>query len=508
MATATLGALIVRPPVLLQLSDLRKLAAFYDSYEPKRLGHVSDGQRRNWRKAIRSFLRFVGPQVTIGELTQQTVEEFDEWLHDRKLSLQTVMYYGSIVRNVLHAAAPDRFKTRAMLRDPFPSNSEKADGSLLHFLHTVYVPARLGGISDGYIAHMELVIRAIDRWAGRTIKVSELSDELVTAFLNHLAPRRAPSTLNSMMGVLKSIWNEAWHHRLIKRRPRLRKIRIGKRLPAAWSMDQLRILLQASRDSEGWVSGIPAGAWWYALVRFLYHTGLRIGAVRQLRTTDIDLQTGVLRVPAEFQKQKVEQTFKLEGETLKSLCEIQRWPRTLLFPWNSTKRMLYANYRAILVRAGLPVTKRDYFHRLRRTHATFLAAKLGKALASQSLGHSCLSVTDRYIDPTLMPFRSPCEDLPDPGRITPTERERKRHDYTPPLTGRVREILRQESIDHYDLLEVVSYLESIGVRRPVIAERLDYSYGHLAHCLGGRIRRMEKLQSMLCKMFGLPMPTL
>ena len=220
MATATLSALIVRPSALPQVSDLRKLAAFYDSYEPKRLDHVSEGQRRNWRKAIRSFLRFVGRQVTIGELSQQIVEDFDEWLHDRKLSLQTVMYYGSIVRNVLHAAAPDRFKTRAMLRDPFPADNDKQDGSLLHFLQTVYVPRRLGGISDGYIAQMEIVIRAIDRWAGRTVMVSELSDELITAFLNYLAPRRAPSTLNGKMGVLKSIWNEAWHHRLIKRRPR------------------------------------------------------------------------------------------------------------------------------------------------------------------------------------------------------------------------------------------------------------------------------------------------
>ena len=103
-----------------------------------------------------------------------------------------------------------------------------------------------------------------------------------------------------------------------------------------------------------------------------------------------------------------------------------------------------------------------------------------------------------------MPFRSPCEELPEPGRTTPTERERKRHDYTPPLTGRIREILQQKSIDHYDLLEVVSYLESIGIRRPVIAERVDYSYIHLANCLGSRIRNMEKLQAMLCKMFGLP----
>jgi hypothetical protein len=91
--------------------------------------------------------------------------------------------------------------------------------------------------------------------------------------------------------------------------------------------------------------------------------------------------------------------------------------REFLFPWpydlpkpiagtNKTKRSwrtLWSHYRRILKRAGLPVTRGDLFHRLRKTTITHIAAASDQENARKAGGHSSLKVTSRYIDPTKMP---------------------------------------------------------------------------------------------------------
>jgi integrase len=486
-----------------QAPDYRKLAEyFHDEYEPKHLAHLSEPSRRNWRKGIRAFLRFTSATVTIGELNQETVEEFDEWLHGKGFHLQTVAYYGAMVRKVLHKADSTRFKTRAMQPLNFQPEASDKDGTLWHFLETIYIPSRMGGLKDGTVKHMKIVLRALDRWAGRSVMVKELSDDLVTGFLNWFAGRRAPTTLNSMRGVILTLWNYAWKKRLIRRLPRVEKLRVPKRLPQCWSLDELRQLLQGCRDTKGWVNGAPAGLWWYGLAHLLYFTGLRINAATQLAAQHFDFDGAIVRVPAEFQKQNADQAFHLHPETVRVVREIATYRNgEPIFAWIGSRKTFFAAFRRILKRTGLSATRKDLFHKLRRTFCTMLTAKTSAEEASRQLGHSCMQVTRGYIDESKLPGFNAAQLLPDPGPMKPKPVETEQPSAIA-ANPAIAAILRKDDLDREDVKQVVAFTDSLGIRRVELVARARLNYATLANILAGVLIVSRKTRDKLRAAFG------
>ena len=183
-----------------------------------------------------------------------------------------------------------------------------------------------------------------------------------------------------------------------------------KRVPEAWSVDEMRRIITAAAETPGMLCGIPAGKWWPAQLLTLYDTGLRIGALMALESAQLDFETGWLTVPADHQKQRAEQVFQLQADTLDAIAQTRPGERRELFPWpfvDERWAVLRKRYRKILQRAGLPTDSRCLFHKVRRTSATLIADALGERAAQDHLGHSSLSVTKRYLDPRKMKRRKP-----------------------------------------------------------------------------------------------------
>jgi integrase len=209
------------------------------------------------------------------------------------------------------------------------------------------------------------------------------------------------ATANRHRATLCAIWRFARRKRWIATEPLdVDKIRIKKRVPDAWSIDQLGRILEACAAQQGRVCGIPASRWWVAFVLNLYDTGLRVGAALAARTEHLDPASGFLFVPAEAQKQKSDQVFHLHPQTLAAIAETRPADRDLLFPCSYNRHGLLDAYREILRQAGLPCDRRSLFHKLRRTSATFVADALGEEAAMKHLDHSCMAVTKAYLDPT------------------------------------------------------------------------------------------------------------
>ena len=115
-----------------------------------------------------------------------------------------------------------------------------------------------------------------------------------------------------------------------------------------------------------------AGIWWSAFILTLYDTGLRFNALMLRPTTDLDMQSGWLAIDAADQKQRKAQSLKLHSDTLSFVRAMTPADRPFLFPWPYVcSKVIRDNYRAILQAAALPSSKRDLFHKLRRTSATF-----------------------------------------------------------------------------------------------------------------------------------------
>ena len=137
------------------------------------------------------------------------------------------------------------------------------------------------------------------------------------------------------------------------------------------------------------------------MVLLLFDTGLRLRAALSIERGNVDLSTGWLSVLAETQKQKVEEKHRVTMQTTDALRAIWLPPRGLLFPWPFEKKQVWPKLREILRRAGLPTTRRDLFHKFRRTTASHIAAKAGIDAAARQLGHSSTDMTVRYIDPRI-----------------------------------------------------------------------------------------------------------
>lgn len=250
----------------------------------------------------------------------------------------------------------------------------------------------------------EATLRRFDRYLLRPATVADLTEDTVVGFLSQVAQTDSPATVATKRAHLLALWQWAARRHLTAEWPDLPAVRPPRRIPTAWSMEQLRSLLVACRGASGLVSGIPASLFWQALVLLLFDTGLRATAAWALRRAEVDLGERTVYVRAETQKQKADQLVRFSPQTGTALSEIWEPPRLLLFPWDRSQRMRYIEYDRLLQRAGLPHGPRDKFQRIRRTTAT-LGQQYGRAAGfdpSRQLGHSSPEITRRhYLAPTI-----------------------------------------------------------------------------------------------------------
>lgn len=275
--------------------------------------------------------------------------------------------------------------------------------TLLTFFNERYRPQRLSDAAERTVAQYRQAIDFLSWYLGCDATVDCLTDDLIEGFLAHRKQLGiANATLNRYRGYLLALWRHAWRKRLIAELPRdVFKYTVPKRLPEAWSTEEVARLLATAAETPGKVCGIPAGRFWAALLLTLYDTGLRIAALMSARCVWLSAD-GWLSIPADVQKQDADQAFRLHPDTLAAIQATEPTSRELLFPFPECVDPQYSlryHYRKILKRAGLACGRRDMFHKLRRTSATAVCDAFDEVTASKHLGHSSLDVTRRYIDP-------------------------------------------------------------------------------------------------------------
>jgi integrase len=279
-----------------------------------------------------------------------------------------------------------------------------------------YQPNRMPLAKDGSILkHLQAINKLAD-FRGCDVTIDQLSDELIEGFMRWLvAGGRQAISANSLRAALLAQWNFIYQRKLIDVRPGyIKKLRVPKRVPVAWTVEELNCILSAAAGMPGFVVDVRAADWWVALILTVYDTGLRIGAALALRTEWLDLRSGYLWVPAEVQKQNADQTFKLAPDTLAALDRINPARRDVLFASTHDRHELCNWYRVILQRAGLPHGEKDLFHKLRRTSASYIARYGGTLAATEHLGHSSARVTGHYLDPRISRQQQAVELLPRP----------------------------------------------------------------------------------------------
>jgi len=131
-----------------------------------------------------------------------------------------------------------------------------------------------------------------------------------------------------------------------------------------------------------------------ALILTIYDTSHRVGALLKLCRDQLD-RNGRLHALAEQTKQKSDTVHQLHSQTLAAIAGLKRTKR--LFPWPRNQRAIYPFLRRILQAAGLPATRRDLFHKFRRTSYTMVYALAGPDSASRHAGHAT-NLAKSYLD--------------------------------------------------------------------------------------------------------------
>jgi len=271
--------------------------------------------------------------------------------------------------------------------------------------------APLKGISDRTLQLYGYTIASFSEVLGRPATVADFEELSIARFLAHRVRTREPATAAKDRAQLRALWEFAARRKLCDTWPTIPLIRVPERVPEAWMSDEFqRLVNQASLERTS-VAGIPGGLWWVAILRLCYDSGERIGSVMQLRWKFVRGCTVVFR--AEGRKGCRRDILReISVETADALLAIKgsRGPEDLVFPWGCGRGYVWKRLEILLKRAGLPSGRKDKFHKIRKTTASYYEAAGGSA--QRLLDHADPATTRKYLDPRIVKGQSAPDVIP------------------------------------------------------------------------------------------------
>lgn len=176
---------------------------------------------------------------------------------------------------------------------------------------------------------------------------------------------------------------------------------------------------------------LPAGSddhkrnWWRALLVFAWATGMRIGAILELRWANVNLQSGKVFSRAKHNKSKKDKWVDIAAIT-QFLESLQTGSEDHLFDWPHDRTTLNKHFSKVQEIAGIkldchfehvhtPSCHTYGFHDFRRSHATYNYGRVTDAALQQQMGHASFQTTQSYIkfakkhqDATYNPYLPKC----------------------------------------------------------------------------------------------------
>lgn len=276
-----------------------------------------------------------------------------------------------------------------------------------------YLACRLG-LSARHRADVLHLAHRIHRELGLVNGTMPTEKQLVGWLQSLLDRGRSPHSINHYVRVLNAVLRWGAAHGLCPS-IRLPKIKTPPTVPEAWTQEEFNRLLAAASTMPGMVGRWPAKDWWPALLLTLYWTGARLSSVLRARPTDLDLQTGALRLMQTKNGRPL--VCRLHAQAIEAIRRVYDPQADRLFVWPKHMSKFWAAHRQIVLAAGLPY--RPYktgTYRIKRTCLSYCWAA-DPAIAQRQADHSSAEITRRhYVDPRLVQIeaRQAADVLPVP----------------------------------------------------------------------------------------------
>ena len=225
----------------------------------------------------------------------------------------------------------------------------------------------------------------------RVPTTEDLTAETVSAWVAWLqaSDRYSPATVHGHRGRLLILWRFA--HRKGWAGP-VDEVRAAPRpdpMPEAWTLDELRSILDAIERIDVVIGTVPMRLYLRALVQAAYETGLRrsdLWAIRQ----DAIRDDGTIML-------RQSKTGRVHAPQLSigTTALVRQLPGAHPLAWPGRPRKFYQVWGRVLHLAGVPP---GCLHRIRRTSATYVARDHGDDAARHFLGHRTPEMLRHYVD--------------------------------------------------------------------------------------------------------------
>ena len=266
-------------------------------------------------------------------------------------------------------------------------------------------PHKLRHKSPDTVYKYRLEIQRFEQFLGRRATTDDLNDIAVGDAAEWVLAKEgldlSVESTRGFQGRICKIWDFLARKRIVETFPTIENLRRQKRIPQAWTRDELRILWQALRMQPGEISGVPTSDWMCSFLTVMWRTSERPGAMVRVEWTDVDLRNGWLRIAPEKRKGgRQGRVYRLTHDCIEWLERVRFPARQLVWPWPHRYTYLFPRWKEILKCAGLPYDRNRMFGCVRASHASHLEAAGGDA--TLSLGHASRDTTiGHYLDPTI-----------------------------------------------------------------------------------------------------------
>ncbi len=283
----------------------------------------------------------------------------------------------------------------------------------LRDLLTTYVASHEYGLKESTVNFLSAAIGSYERFLQRRSAITDFNVSEINLFLDWLKLNRKPDTFRTTRGGLLTLWKFAIDQGFTSIHPNgLRKVRIRRRSPTAWTPEELTKLIQTVSEPNAWSScrlpsGIPQGIWWESIIRAAYDTGMRLGDLLSASPNQITVMkdAAIIRYVAnktgdEFFRSLRPRTWYAVQQTI----NCNRKHPSLIWPfWKQDT--FYDHFTQIVAKAAI---RTGTFRWIRRTSVTW-ADIMTPGLGQQVAGHKSERVTsESYRDVSQIGFALPC----------------------------------------------------------------------------------------------------
>lgn len=253
-------------------------------------------------------------------------------------------------------------------------------------------------IAPGTAQWLRYVAANYSRFLGHPAAIADVNDGSVNAWLAAmLANGLARRTVRSYRGAMLMLWRFAIDGGLTDASPaKLRKVKVERILPLAWTERELVALLDQALSLGGrYKCGVSRSTFWAALILVLWDTGMRIGDALRLRRDQINQDGRGCIVQG---KTEWPLMFQLSPRTLAAVRELESEERLLLFGDCLSRDWVFEIFKRLATGAGLVGGTK----KIRKSGATAVErATPGSAMGY--LGHKSPGLAYQYyVDPRIV----------------------------------------------------------------------------------------------------------